>query len=55
VEVKPKAGLLPTSRHIAREHAVKLRVPRFALHQLLKHLKVWAARPHSSALARQPS
>jgi hypothetical protein len=38
-EVKPKAGFLPSSRHIARAHAAKLRLPRFQLHQLLKHLQ----------------
>jgi hypothetical protein len=42
-EVKPKAGFLPASRHIAPAHGVKRRSPRFALHQLLKHLKVGGA------------
>lgn len=36
VEIKPKCGFLPTSALIRPEHAVKRRVPRFQLHQLLK-------------------
>jgi hypothetical protein len=40
VEVKPKAGFIPTSRHISLSNAVKLRLPRFGLHQLLKTMQV---------------
>ncbi|KAI8324701.1 DUF941-domain-containing protein [Martensiomyces pterosporus] len=37
VELKPKWGFLPTSRHISKHSAVKLRVCRYCMHQYLKH------------------
>lgn len=36
VEIKPKGGFLPISEFIAEENAVKKRVPRFKMHQVLK-------------------
>ncbi|KAI3717650.1 hypothetical protein L1987_69404 [Smallanthus sonchifolius] len=36
VEIKPKCGFLPTSRFIREENAVKKRISRFRLHQILK-------------------
>lgn len=39
VEVKPKAGFMPTSPYV--KAAIKRKLPRFVLHQLLKHVKVW--------------
>ncbi|KAL0438515.1 UNVERIFIED_CONTAM: Inositol-pentakisphosphate 2-kinase [Sesamum latifolium] len=36
VEIKPKGGFLPVSEFIAEENAVKKKIPRFKMHQLLK-------------------
>jgi len=41
VEIKPKAGFMPTGVHSAVPlTSIKRQYPRFMLHQLLKHLKV---------------
>ncbi|KZV16053.1 inositol-pentakisphosphate 2-kinase-like [Dorcoceras hygrometricum] len=36
VEIKPKCGFLPTSRFIAEENAIKKRITRFQMHQVLR-------------------
>ena len=40
LEVKPKWGVLATSPCIHPKHSIKLRVPRFQLHQQLKAAQV---------------
>ena len=58
LELKPKCGFLPTSPCIHPGHSIKLRVPRFQLHQQLKlaqvscssmHTLQYQARQHSMA------
>ncbi|XP_056162523.1 inositol-pentakisphosphate 2-kinase-like isoform X2 [Syzygium oleosum] len=36
VEIKPKCGFLPFSKHIARQNAIKRSTTRFKMHQVLK-------------------
>jgi hypothetical protein len=40
VEVKPKAGCMPRTGSAVAADSIKRRLPRFTMHQLLKHLKV---------------
>lgn len=39
IEIKPKCGFLPSSALIAAENSIKKKVPRFTMHQTLKHLQ----------------
>lgn len=60
MELKPKCGFLPSSRYIHPKHEVKLRIPRFQLHQHLKLAQVsfgqysgtYKAAPYSHVLVR---
>ncbi|KAI4389935.1 hypothetical protein MLD38_002101 [Melastoma candidum] len=36
VEIKPKCGFLPSSRYVVKRNAIKRRVTRFRMHQVLK-------------------
>jgi hypothetical protein len=40
VEIKPKAGFMPGAGSAVAADSIKRRLPRFTMHQLLKHLKV---------------
>jgi hypothetical protein len=43
VEIKPKAGCMPAAGSPVAADSIKRRLPRFMMHQLLKHLKVSSA------------
>jgi hypothetical protein len=52
IEVKPKAGTMPGAGSAVVADSIKLRLPRFTMHQLLKHLKV---RPNAAVLGQLAS